>query len=128
MVRIGTRGIVSLPDREVEVGAMDRAKPLPSTAARTARSRYTSTSATAPPDDCAAAREAYTSRKRLIGRKREDRCASAAASAFFGDAIALVAFDLLAMDRAVARDYPARPVTLIVPYPAGGGGRTTRRA
>lgn len=41
-------------------------------------------------------------------------------------ALALAAYAPLSQG-ALAQDYPARPITLIVPYPAGGGSDTTAR-
>jgi tripartite-type tricarboxylate transporter receptor subunit TctC len=42
-------------------------------------------------------------------------------------AVALISSGLLTVDRVIAEDYPVRPITLIVPYPAGGGVDNTAR-
>jgi tripartite-type tricarboxylate transporter receptor subunit TctC len=42
-------------------------------------------------------------------------------------AIAIVAATIGMWDGAMAADYPVRPITLIVPYPAGGGNDVIAR-
>jgi len=55
--------------------------------------------------------------------KRTRTCSAAVAATI----VVLAAITIGLQRRAEAADYPARPITLIVPYPAGGGNDVISR-